>query len=292
MTNRRDFLKQSGIVLAGGLIGSKLFSGCTNNPVNKKHIGLQLYSLRDDVNDIGIQKVLETVSKMGFVNLETAGYSNGKIYGMEPNVFKKIVEDLGMRATSAHVGRNISSNSDEDMAWWNRAVEAHAETGMKYMVMPYSPLEGDDATAENAKRYSDYFNKIGLIVAGASMKFGYHNHAFEFNHKINDVPLFDIFLENTTPQHVFFQLDVYWCKAGGLNPLDYLEKYPKRIQTLHIKDDNVIGASGKIEFEPIFNQFYANGMKDWYVEVEQYEGTPQEDVQKSFNFLNSAGFVK
>ncbi|MDR2928829.1 MAG: sugar phosphate isomerase/epimerase [Cytophagaceae bacterium] len=290
MANRRDFIKMTSLAVAGGLVGSKLLTSCT--PSVKKHIGLQLYSLRDDVKDIGIRPVLETVAKMGYVNLETAGYSDGKIYGLTPAEFKKIVDDLGMKVTSSHVGRNISESEDADMSWWNEAVEAHNTAGMKYMVMPWSPLGGASATMDNVKRYSDYFNKVGLIVAGASMKFGYHNHAFEFEDKIDGVPLYDLLVENTSEHHVMFQLDVYWCKVGGFDPLVYLDKYSKRIQTLHIKDEKAIGASGKFDYKPMFDKFYANGMKDWYVEVEQYISTPQEDVKQSFDYLNNAEYVK
>ena len=293
MTNRRDFLKQSGLILAGGLVGSKLFSGCTSQPAVKKHIGLQLYSLRDDVKDIGIKKVLEAVAKMGYVNLETAGYNNGKIYNLDPTDFKKIVDDLGMKVTSAHLSRTLTDNYDEDMAWWNRATEAHAEAGMKYMVMPWSPLDGEGATLDNIKRYGDYFNAIGIIVASASMAFGYHNHSFEFTNKIDDVPVYDLLLENTSPRHVFFQNDVYWTQVGGYDPVEYLKKYPERIKTLHIKDVKAIGVSGTMDFKAIFDQAYTNGnIKDWYVEVEEYDGTPQEEVKKSFDFLNEAEFVK
>jgi sugar phosphate isomerase/epimerase len=292
MTNRRDFLKQTGLVLVGGLVGGKLLTSCASNPVQKKHIGLQLYSLRDDIKDIGIRPILEKVAKMGYVNLETAGYSDGKIYGMEPAEFKKIVDDLGMRVTSAHLGRNISDNDDEDMTWWNKAVDAHSAAGMKYMIMPYSPLGGEGATIDNIKRYAEYFNKVGLLVAGASMKFGYHNHAFEFENKIDDTPIYEFLVENTSSHHVFFQLDTYWCKVGGYDPVEYMKKYSERIQVLHIKDDKAIGASGKIDFKPIFDQFYANGFKDWYVEVEQYTGTPEEDVKQSYDFLNKAEYVK
>jgi len=226
------------------------------------------------------------VSKSG------AGYNDGTLYSINPTEFKKMVDDLGMKVTSSHVGRNLSADRDEDLSWWNKATEAHAAAGMKYMVMPWSPLSGENATLDNVKRYADYFNEIGLITAGASIAFGYHNHSFEFENKIDDVPVYDLLLENTSPRHVFFQNDVYWTKVGGYNAVDYLQKYSDRIKVLHIKDVKAIGVSGTMDFKAIFDQFYANGMKDWYVEVEEYDGTPQEDVKKSFDFLNGAEYVK
>ncbi|MDR2037579.1 MAG: sugar phosphate isomerase/epimerase [Bacteroidales bacterium] len=292
MANRRDFLKQASMMVAGGLVGGSILSSCGGSSVSKKNIGLQLYSLRDDVKELDIQKVLEIVAKMGYTSLETAGYNNGKIYGLDPAAFKKMVDDLVMKVTGAHLGRNLSDNRDADMNWWNVAVEAHNAAGMKYMIMPSSPLGGEGATMDNVKRYAEYFNEIGLIAAAASIKFGYHNHDFEFKSKIDDVPVYDLLVENTSPDHVIFENDVYWTQKGGYNPVDYLKKYPKRIQVLHIKDEQAIGASGTMDFKSIYEQFYANGWKDFYVEVERYIGTPQEDVKQSYDFLAKAEYVK
>ena len=302
MTNRRDFLRQASMLVASGVVGGSILSSCSgrgaksstqNTQTSQKHIGLQLYSLRDDINELGIQPVLGIVAEMGYVNLETAGYYDGKLYGLEPAEFKKIVDDLGMKATSSHVGRYLSGNLDEDMAWWSKATEAHAAAGMKYMVMPMSPFDNSDfVSLDNAKRYGEYFTSIGMITAGASIRFGYHNHAFEFKNKIDETPVYDYLLEYSSADHVFFQNDVYWTQVGGFNPVDYLKKYPTRIKTLHIKDEKAIGASGEMDFESIFNQAYENGIKDWYVEVERYDGTPQEDVKQSYDFLAAAEYVK
>jgi sugar phosphate isomerase/epimerase len=281
------------MVVAGGLVGGSILSSCGGGAVvAKKRIGLQLYSLRDDIKELGIQKVLEIVAQQGYTNLETAGYGDGKLYGLAPAEFKKIVDDLGMKVTSSHLSRAISEDHDADLNWWNVAVEAHSAADMTYMVMPSSPLSGEGATLDNVKRYGDYFNEVGLITAGASIKFGYHNHNFEFENKIDEVPVYDLLIEHTSPDHVLFQNDVYWTQVGGYNPVDYLQKYPARIQLLHIKDEKAIGASGTIDFKAIFDQAYANGIKDWYVEVERYDGTAQEDVKKSYDFLAAADYVK
>lgn len=292
-------------MLAGGLVAPQLLTSCGGksstgtageaaaaSAAAKKHIGLQLYSLRDDINDVGIQKVLEAVAKMGYVNLETAGYSDdGKIYDVEPAEFKKMCSDLGMRVTSAHLTHFLGDDMNKDLVWWNNAIEAHKKAGMKYMVMPVSPIN-EKASLDDLKRYfGDYFYQIGLAAAGAGIKFGYHNHDYEFK-EIEGKLIYDQMLEYSSPDHVMFQMDVYWLQKGGQSPVEYLKKYPNRFPILHIKDEKAIGASGTMDFKPIFEQFYANGMKDWYVEVERYDGTPQEDVQKSYDFLNAAEYVK
>ncbi|MDR2679188.1 MAG: sugar phosphate isomerase/epimerase [Tannerella sp.] len=278
------------MMIAGGMVVPNLITSCGGG--SAKYLGLQLYSLRDMVRDEGIRKVLETVSKMGYNSLETASYNNGKLYGENPGDLKKMVDDLGMKLTSSHLSRNISGDHDADLAWWNKAVDAHNEAGMKYMIMPSAPLGNDGATYDNIKRYGDYFNEIGLITAGASIQFGYHNHAFEFENKVDGVPVYDILVENTSPNHVLFQLDVYWIKKGGYEPVDYMKKYPKRIKVLHIKDGTAIGAENTVSYKDVFDQAYANGVKDWYVEVETEAEVAKADVQKSADYLLKADFVK
>ena len=106
------------------------------------------------------------------------------------------------------------------------------------------------------------------------------------------VTVYDLLIEHTSPNHVFFQNDVFWTHKGGYCPVEYLKKYSQRIKTLHIKDEKAIGASGTMDFKAIFEQANENGVKDWFVEVESYDGTPEEDIKKSADYLLNADFVK
>ena len=78
-------------------------------------------------------------------------------------------------------------------------------------------------------------------------------------------------------------MDVFWVTQGGADPVTYLKKYPKRFKVLHIKDDYVIGESGKIDYKAIFDQFYKNGHKDWFVEIEEYM-TPEQRAEQRARF--------
>lgn len=306
MQNRRDFLKKASLMLAGGVVAPHILTSCggktastTTEPVATaaaeapaKRIGLQLYSLRDMVKEDGIQAVLEAVAKMGYKHVETAGYNDGKVYGLPPAEFKKMVDDLGMRCTSAHLGQSITKeNEAEVMAWWDKAIDTYNQVGVKYMVQPSLDIN-NKTTVDDMKMFCDYFNSVGYKTAAASMAFGYHNHAFEFEFKFDDKYAYDYLLDNVSPNHVFFQMDVYWIIKGGLDPVKYLKDRPSQFKTIHIKDEKEIGASGEIDFKPIFEQMKANNVKDWYVEVEQYTNNdPVASVQQSFDFLNNADYV-
>jgi sugar phosphate isomerase/epimerase len=289
MQNRRDFLKQASVMLAGGLIVPQLLTSCGGGPA--KNIGLQLYSLREMVKDEGIQKVLEAVSKMGYTAVETADYNDGKIYGLTPADFKTRLSDLGLKCTSAHLSQTYTKETEaEVMAWWDKAIAAHNEVGAKYLVQPWMNVN-DQTTLDDLKLYCDYFTSVGYKTAAASIAFGYHNHNFEFR-EIDGKLIYDFLLDNVSPNHVFFELDVYWCGVGGGDPVAYLKNRPSQFKAIHIKDEKEIGASGKIDFKPIFDQMKANNIKDWYVEVEQYTNNdPVASVQESYDFLAKADYV-
>jgi sugar phosphate isomerase/epimerase len=138
--------------------------------------------------------------------------------------------------------------------------------GCKYVIFPMNMWAG---TVEGVKAECDLMNKIGNEANKRGIKFGYHNHNLEFATIPNTDQMYEDFLiANTDPDKVFFQMDVYWVTVGGQDPVAYLKKYPDRFKVLHIKDDYVIGESGTINFKAIFKQFYKNGNKDWFVEME------------------------
>jgi sugar phosphate isomerase/epimerase len=139
--------------------------------------------------------------------------------------------------------------------------------------------------------WCDYYNAVGEVTKKSGLMFGFHNHSREFE-KIEGTIMMDHMIKNTDPKLVCFELDVYWSQKGGYPAVDYLNKYAGRFPLLHIKDEEEIGASGTMDFKLIFEAAYAQGMKDFYVEVEKYNFEPIESVQKSFEYLNNASYVK
>lgn len=273
-------------------------SACTNEPVKKK-VGLQLWSLKDDVKEHGIAYVMEKVAELGYTNVELAGYRNGQIYGMEPKAFKALADEYGLVVSSTHVAHKMSGDAEADMAFWREAIAAHQVLGTKYMVMPILALkntypfqEDDPVTMEQVDAMCAYFNEVGKLAAEAGMQFGFHNHGHDHKHLIDGRPIYDLMLEKCDPEYVMFQMDVYWITDGGYDPVEYLNMYAGRFPIVHIKDKQAVGASGTIDFETIFEAAYAQGMKEYFVEVEEYIGTPMEDVKQSYEFLNNAAYVK
>ncbi|MBP3317371.1 MAG: sugar phosphate isomerase/epimerase [Alistipes sp.] len=262
----------------------------------KKEIGLQLYSVNRDMKDVDAS--LAKVAAAGYNVVETL--RSPECFGLPADQFKALCDKHGLKIISTHhsIGMNPEKEA-EIMEQWREVFKGLNVMGAKYCVIPSFNL---GKTLEDLKAVCDYFNKVGALAKEYGLLLGYHNHSFEYE-VVDGQVKWEYMIENTNPENVFFQMDVYWTTKGGKNPVDYLKKYPERIKMLHIKDDMVIGDSGKIDFEAIFNQFYANGYTDYVVEQEMPRGPKDEDqaaalarmwdgVAKSAAYLEAAEFTK
>lgn len=257
-----------------------------------KEVGLQLWSVREDMQK-DAKGTIEKVGAMGYKFIEAAGYGDGKFYGMDPADFKALVDTNGMTFYASHTGQAVpdSANWESSMAWWDAAIAAHKAAGVSYIVQPFMDSVGY-TTLAGVQRYCDYFNAVGEKCNAAGIRFGYHNHDAEFKDLEGQI-IYDYMLKNTDPAKVMFEMDLYWITVGGKNPVDYFNAYPGRFELWHVKDKAEVGGKDtKIDFKPIFENAEKAGMKKFIVEVEEYNFTPIESVQKSLEFLQNAEYVK
>lgn len=242
-----------------------------------KKLGIATYSVKGLESDIeGSFKALQSY---GYTVMEISNYnaSAGTVAGYKPADYAALAEKYGMDIISSHARASFSTKDVEGtVAAWVKVFDDHKAMGCKYVVFPMNMWSN---TVDALKQECDLLNKIGEEANKRGIKFGYHNHSFEFATVPGTELTFEDFLiTNTDPSKVFFQLDVYWSTVGGQDPVEFLKKYPDRIKVLHIKDDYVIGKSGSIDFKAVFTQFYKNGHEDWFVEMEN-EMTPEQKVQ-------------
>jgi len=278
-----------------------VFSSCCQKPV-KKDIGLQLYSVRSLIGNEEIYKanhdsVYRALAAMGYTTVEAACYDGkGKIYFSEPEQLKADLEAAGLTFLSTHTSLRLtpeqlaSKDFSGAMEWWKVCIDAHKRAGAQYIVIPSMP--GDLPTLTDLQVYCDYYNAIGKLCAEQGLQLGYHNHSFEFK-TIEDKCMYDYMIENTDPQYVFFEMDVYWAVRGGASPVDYFCRYPGRFTLLHIKDWKEVGQSGMVGFDAIFKNIDKAGTKRIIVEA---EGSSVGDIMKtceiSADYLIEAPFVK
>jgi sugar phosphate isomerase/epimerase len=246
--------------------------------LKKKQLGIATYSVKGLESDL--EAAFKSLQNDGYVVMEIANYNarEGTVAGYSPEEYAALVEKYDMDIISSHARASFDTNNEEGtLAAWGKIFDDHKAMGCKYVILPMNRWADN---MDQLKLECELMNKIGDEANKRGIKFGYHNHNFEFE-KIpgtNQV-IEDFLIANTDPDKVFFQMDVYWVSEGGADPVQYLKKYPDRFKVLHIKDDYVIGESGKIDFEAIFTQFYKNGHTDWFVEIEEYM-TEEQKAQR------------
>lgn len=291
LNNMRKIDFKKGLILPAVLMLAMLTLVSCEKPAPRKNIGLQLYSLRDSING-NVPGTLERLAKMGYTFVETAGYRDGKFYGMEPVEFRKLCEANGLAFLGSHTGRDLpdSTNFEETMTWWDQCIDAHASAGVKWIVQPWMGKVGYESI-DGLKKYCDYFNAVGEKCNAKGIRFGYHNHDKEFSTLLDSVTVYDFMLQNTDPEKVMFQIDLYWCVVGGKDPVDYFKNYPGRFALWHIKDEAEVGTSGKVDFAAIWPSLELSGMEYGIVEVERYNFEPFESCKMSLDYLNNSDFV-
>ena len=137
----------------------------------------------------------------------------------------------------------------------------------------------------------EYLNKVNDIARERQMRAGFHNHEVDERAMENGEVVFDYLLKNTDPTF-FIQLDNHNMMAAKRCPVEFIHKYKSRIQQLHVKDDDIIGASGKISFEELFTAAAQYDIYEPIVEVENYPKDPMECMCLSFDYLNAAPYVR
>lgn len=243
----------------------------------KKHLGVQVYSVKGFDSDV--KGSLKTLADEGYVELEIANYdaNTGLVAGLKPVEFAALAKTYGLNVLSSHARAKVDVKDEAGtIAAWGKLFDDHKLMGCKYVILPMNIWAG---SVDGLKAECALLNKIGDEANKRGIKFGYHNHSIEFAKVAKTDQYYEDFLiNNTDPEKVIFELDVYWTTVGGQDPVAYLKKYPTRIQLLHIKDEYVVGATGKINYKDIFTQFYKNGYNNWFVEMED-NMTPEQRVQ-------------
>ena len=300
-TSRRNFLKKTALALAGTtILSNELFAA--KNP--GELVGIQLYSIRDDMKSDPLGS-LKKVAAMGYKHVEHANYVNRKFYGYSAAAFKKILDDLGLKMPSGHtvMGRQHWDAAKNDFTdAWKMTVEDAATLGQQIVISP-SMDESLRKTYDDMKRYMDVFNKSGELCKKSGMKFGYHNHDFEFSQKLNNMTVFDILLQNTDPALVVQQLDIGNMYNAGAIALDIMKKYPGRFESMHVKDEikateghdpyeSTILGKGVIPVKEVIDLGRKSGTRHFIIEQESYQGkTPMESIKEDLKIMKKWGYV-
>ncbi len=242
-------------------------------------VALQLYSVRDDAaNDL--PAVLEAVAKMGYVGVEFAGF-----HGHDAATVKHLLNDNGLQVAGAHVAIELllPEKRDETIAY-------HMAIGNEFLIVPY--LGGSyTESAEAWEATAQMMNELSAALHVHGMRTGYHNHTHEFQPVAGSDRLpWDIFFGNTD-KSVVMQFDTGNALHGGKDALPFLQAYPGRAVTVHLKDhsdtnpDALLG-EGDVPFPALLAELKAQNATQWLI-VEQESGKtpPMQCVERCLRNL-------
>lgn len=274
MKTRRDFLLQAGTLS----LGASLLPSMGFIPPGKMQLGVQLYTFREEMAS-DPEGTLEKIAAIGIKKIETARSGKGHYYGMGPEAMKKACNSLGMKLVSGHV------HLDDQ---WEKTMEEAVLSGQDYLICSTMPTSGQ--TIDNYKKVAEAFNQAGESCKKMGLKFGYHNHEYEFDEVQGEV-LYDILLKETEARLVHMELDLGWVVVAGKDPLDYFRRFPGRFPLWHLKDmdmakqESTEFGKGGLDIAAMIAHRKESGVKHIFIEQEEYASTPFGSMEHNMAFM-------
>ena len=265
--NRRKFLLKSGVFGAGILSIPPLLKSCSGSP-SLSDIGIITNTVKVPMES-DWKGTLETLVSYGYKYLE-----HGGTFGAELSVFKDHMKSIGMKSLAG--GTSLSGFQKEESL--KKIIQQCKDLEKKYLVCYWPWMNAfEDAGIKDLDFALAEFERIGKRCREEGLKFAFHNHDKEFN-ILDGVHIYEYFLENTDPELVCMQADMYWMFKGGADPVDYFQRYPGRFELIHMKDmkddtdrDFACVGSGVIDFQRIIDHSEVAGMKHLIVEHDNPE---------------------
>jgi sugar phosphate isomerase/epimerase len=301
---RRQFLQSSATGIAGAACWATGAASLHADPLGLP-IGVQLYTVADELEK-NFFSALKRLAIIGYKEVETAGF-----LGKQASELRQTFARLGLHCPSTHCVKTDQSESE-----LKSTIEFCKELGVAYMICASPSLHDPKrlktaskpaASTDNLMTLDDWkwnaerLNQIGELTKSAGIQLGYHNHNLEFT-DYGGAVAYDELLRLTDPALVTFEMDCGWVVAAGRDPVAYLEKYPDRIQLLHVKDEKPgykpstgkdagptteVGR-GKIDWKRLFTAAKKATLKHYFVEQEPPfdEMPPFDALRVSYSFLH------
>ncbi len=254
--------------------------------IKAQEIALQLYSLRNEMK-IDPVKYHKMIGDWGISALEGGGG-----YGMSDTEYAKLLKDNKLRIVGVGADYNKLKTDPASI------VTEAKKYGAKYATCYWIPHTEGSISLEEMKAATELFNTAGAILAKEGITLTYHPHGYEFVPANGATPM-DYMLENA--KNFKFNMDVYWVKMGGGDPLAIMKKYPGKFPQLHLKDrkkgtpgspdgrgdveTNVVLGTGDIDIAGLIQEAKKQGTK--YLVIEDESSRSVEQIPQSVAFIKS-----
>jgi sugar phosphate isomerase/epimerase len=257
-----------------------------------QEIGIQLGSMRKMI-PLGIEPTLSRLKELGITEIE-----GGVPKNIDKAQYKSLLSKYNLKVVATGSSFDLLQNKDSI-----QKVIANAKfLGATYVVCYWIPHDGDNFTFDDAKKAVDVFNTAGKTLKESGLSLCYHPHGYEFrDYPGGEGTLFDYLMKNTNPEYINFQMDVFWIKNPGQDPVALLNKYPTRWKMLHLKDrrhgtennpngrqdveSNVVLGTGDVGIAEVMKAAKKLGIKHYFIEDESSRAL--EQVPESVKFLKS-----
>jgi sugar phosphate isomerase/epimerase len=285
--NRREFslasLSLAALSSFGGCVPmpSSTSSGAALRKFDK--IGIQLWTVRDLFKQDPIA-TFKMLAKAGYQQVE---FANLEPLPITPKELRKVANDVGISFPAAHFNPNFHFETPQFV------IDTAGVLGCKYVINSW--IDEKDRTKSGYLRQADMFNKVAGNMRKAGLRYGFHNHQFEFEKMDREKTGYDLLMQNTDPALVDMELDMYWVVDGGADIMDLLTRYPGRFKTAHIKDRTADGkmvdvGEGAIDWKTAIGTAMDVGIEYYFVEHDSPAAPVAAAITSSYQYLRDLRF--
>lgn len=262
----------------GGDAGDAGTAAGLNPPLER--IGVQLYTVRSLMAD-DVAGTLDAVAAIGYEEVEFAGY-----FGHEPAQIRAWLDAAGLAAPASHVDLDLLTGSALEATLEDATIVGHG-----WLVVPWIPEAM--RTSDGYREVADRLNAAGDVAAGAGVRLGYHNHAFEFEvlegADTENGTGYSLLLEHLDPDLVDLEIDLHWSATAGVDALELFADHPGRFPLCHVKDLTVDGGmadvgAGVIDWPGLFARSEEAGLRHYIVEHDQPDDA-LASIEASYRYL-------
>ena len=292
MMKRREFLGASAAISCA-ISQPQLIMALDQDNRYRKEIGIQLYTLRNQINE-DVEGTLKAVADAGYKQVEPYGFPNAK-----PMI--TAAKDNGLAVHSSHFNwDSVVNPDDKGVMPFKQILDSANEVGLKHLVVPYL-ADRNRKTLDDYRTLCERCNRGAEEAKKAGIQLAYHNHAFEFEPKEGGKTGYEIMMEEFS-HDMKFEVDVFWIKVGGKDPVELLKQLKGRVSQLHLKDlDKSVKTpdfggipneafkelgNGVIAMEPIIEIAAKTGVDICHVE-QDHSPNPLHSIRESMQYLNT-----
>lgn len=252
--------------------------------IQAQEIALQLYSLRNEMK-IDPVKYHQLINQWGISALEGGG-----TYGMSQDEYNKLLTENKLRIVGVGADYNKLKTDPQGI------LDEAKKYGAKFATCYWIPHAEGPISLEEVKQATELFNQVGEIFAREGVTLTYHPHGYEFANSGTGTPM-DYMLANA--KNFKFNMDVFWVKMGGGDPLAIMKAYPGKFPQLHLKDrkkgtpgspdgrgdveTNVVLGTGDIDIAGLIKEAKKQGTA--FLVIEDESSKSVEQIPQSVAFI-------